>query len=131
MVIDSSAIVAILQDEPERQTFIEAINSVNYRNISAVSFVETSQILISRYEAKGIQEFDNFIGKANVNIRSVDETQAVIARRAFQEFGKGRHPVQLNFGDCFTYALAKILNQPLLFKGEDFSKTDINRFLME
>lgn len=131
MVIDSSAIVAILQDEPERQTFIEAINSVNYRNISAVSFVETSQILISRYEAKGIQEFDNFIGKANINIRSVDEAQAVIARRAFQEFGKGRHPAQLNFGDCFTYALAKILNQPLLFKGEDFSKTDINRFLME
>lgn len=131
MVIDSSAIVAILQDEPERQTFIEAINSVNYRNISAVSFVETSQILISRYEAKGIQEFDNFIDKANINIRSVDEAQAVIARRAFQEFGKGRHPAQLNFGDCFTYALAKILNQPLLFKGEDFSKTDINRFLME
>ena len=131
MVIDSSAIVAILQGEPERQTFIEAINSVNYRNISAVSFVETSQILISRYEAKGIQELDNFIDKANINIRSVDETQAVIARRAFQEFGKGRHPAQLNFGDCFTYALAKLLNQPLLFKGEDFSKTDINRFLME
>ena len=131
MVIDTSAIVAILQDEPERLTFIEAINSVIYKNLSAVSFVETSQIIFSRYEAKGIQELDNFIGKADIKIRSVDEAQALIARRAFQEFGKGRHPAQLNFGDCFTYALAKLLNQPLLFKGEDFSKTDINRFLME
>ena len=125
MVIDSSAIIAILQAEPERQAYIEAISSVNYRNMSAVSFVETSLVLVSRYGAKAMQEFDNFIGKAQIRIRSVDENQALIARKAFLEFGKGRHSAQLNFGDCFAYALAKGLDQPLLFKGEDFSKTDV------
>ena len=125
MVIDSSAIIAILQAEPERQTYIEAISSVNYRNMSAVSFVETSLVLVSRFGSKAMQEIDNFIGKAQIRIRSVDENQALIARSAFLEFGKGRHPAQLNFGDCFAYALAKGLDQPLLFKGENFSKTDV------
>lgn len=129
MVIDSSAIIAILQAEPERQTYIEAISSVNYRNMSAVSFVETSLVLVSRYGEKAIQEIDAFIGKAQIRIRSVDENQALIARRAFLEFGNnGRHPAQLRFGDCFAYALAKGLDQPLLFKGEDFSKTDVKIF---
>lgn len=128
MVIDSSAIIAILQAEPERQAYIEAISSVNYRNMSAVSFVETSLVLVSRYGAKAMQEIDDFIGKAQIRIRSVDENQALIARRAFLEFGKGKHPAQLNFGDCFAYALAKGLDQPLLFKGEGFSKTDVKLF---
>ena len=128
MVIDTSAFIAILQAEPKRQTYIEAISSVNYRNMSAVSFVETSLVLVSRFGAKAMQEIDNFIGKAQIRIRSVDENQALIARKAFLEFGKGRHPAQLNFGDCFAYALAKGLDQPLLFKGESFSKTDVNLF---
>ncbi|MXW47479.1 MAG: type II toxin-antitoxin system VapC family toxin [Gammaproteobacteria bacterium] len=128
MVIDSSVIIAILQAEPERQTYIETISSVNYRNMSAVSFVETSLVLVSRFGEKAMQEIDNFIGKAQIKIRSVDENQALIARRAFLEFGKGRHPANLNFGDCFAYALAKGLDQPLLFKGEDFSKTDVKLF---
>ena len=129
MVIDSSAIIAILQAEPERQIYIEAISSVNYRNMSAVSFVETSLVLASRYGAKAMQEIDNFIDKAQIRIRSVDENQALIVRRAFLEFGnKGRHPAQLSIGDCFAYALAKGLDQPLLFKGENFSKTDVKVF---
>ena len=128
MVIDSSALIAILQAEQERHTYIEAISSVNYRNMSAVSFVETSLVLASRYGEKAIQEIEVFIGKAKIRIRSVDENQALIARRAFLEFGIGRHPAQLKFGDCFAYALAKGLDQPLLFKGEGFSKTDVKLF---
>lgn len=128
MVIDSSAIIAIMQDEPERQMYIEVISSVNYRNLSGVSFVETSLVLVSRYGAKAMQEIDDFIGKAQIRIRSVDENQALIARIALLEFGKGRHPARFNFGDCFAYALAKGLDQPLSFKGENFSKTDIKLF---
>ncbi|MDE0309455.1 MAG: type II toxin-antitoxin system VapC family toxin [Acidiferrobacterales bacterium] len=130
MVIDTSAIVAILQTEPERERFVEAIGSVAYKNMSTVSFAEASQVLVSRYGASALRELDVFIDKAEIRMRSVDYNQAVIARRAFLEFGKGRHPAQLNFGDCFTYALARSLDQRLLFKGEDFSKTDIRVFVV-
>lgn len=128
MVIDTSALVAILQNEPERATFIAAIDSVDKRNLSAVSFVETAMVIESRYGSKGVLELDMLVDKAAINIRSVDLSQAKIARNAFHNFGKGRHPASLNIGDCFTYALAKMLNEPLLFKGEDFSKTDIRNF---
>ncbi len=128
MVIDTSALVAILQNEPERTTLIAAIDSVDKRNLSAVSFVETAMVIESRYGSKGVLELDMLVDKAAINIRSVDLNQAKIARNAFRNFGKGRHPASLNFGDCFTYALAKMLNEPLLFKGEDFSKTDIRNF---
>ena len=96
--------------------------------MSAVSFVETAMVIESRYGSKGILELDMLVDKAAINIRSVDLSQAKIARNALHNFGKGRHPASLNFGDCFTYALAKMLNEPLLFKGEDFSKTDIRNF---
>ena len=128
MVIDTSALIAILRNEPERAQFIAAIDSVDKRNMSAVSFVETAMIIESRYGPRGILELDMLVSKATINIRSVDLSQAIIARNAFHNFGKGRHPAGLNFGDCFTYALAKMLNEPLLFKGEDFSKTDIRIF---
>ncbi len=127
-MIDTSALVAILQNEPERTTFIAAIDSVDKRNLSAVSFVETAMVIESRYGSKGVLELDMLVDKAAINIRSVDLSQAKIARNAFHNFGKGRHPASLNIGDCFTYALAKMLNEPLLFKGEDFSKTDIRNF---
>lgn len=127
MVIDTSAIVAILQNEPEQDTFIEAIESADIRLVSAASFLEASIVIFTRYGMDGILDLDLFMAKAGIEISSVDSDQANIARRAFRDFGRGRHPAELNFGDCFSYALAKSLDLPLLFKGSDFSKTDIRQ----
>ena len=127
MVIDTSAIVAILQNEPEQDAFIEAIESANICLVSAASFIEASIVILTRYGMDGILDLDLFMAKAGIEISSVDSDQANIARRAFRDFGRGRHPAELNFGDCFSYALAKSLDLPLLFKGSDFSKTDIRQ----
>jgi ribonuclease VapC len=125
MVIDTSAVLAILQNEPERRRFNEAIETAESRSLSTASFVESSMILESRYGADGVRDLDLFISKAQIMLAPVDTEQAQLARDAFRKYGKGRHPAGLNFGDCFSYALAKALDEPLLFKGEDFSKTDI------
>jgi ribonuclease VapC len=125
MVLDTSAILAILQDEPERRKFNEAIEATETRSLSTASFVECSMILESRYGADGVRDLDLFIAKAQVSLVAVDEEQAHLARRAFRNYGKGRHPAGLNFGDCFSYALSQALNEPLLFKGGDFSQTDV------
>ena len=125
MVIDTSAVLAILQNEPERRRFNEAIETADTRSMSTASFVESSMILESRYGADGVRDFDLFIAKAQITLAPVDTEQAQLARRAFRVYGKGHHPAGLNFGDCFSYALASALDEPLLFKGEDFSKTDI------
>jgi ribonuclease VapC len=125
MVLDTSAILAILQDEPERRKFNEAIEAAESRSLSTASFVECSMIVESRYGADGIRDLDLFIAKAQVSLIPVDEEQADLARRAFRKYGKGRHPAGLNFGDCFSYALAQALDEALLFKGNDFSQTDV------
>jgi ribonuclease VapC len=127
MVLDTSAVLAILQDEPERRRFNEAIETAEARSLSTASFVECSMILESRYGADGVRDLDLFIAKAQVLLAPVDEDQSYLARRAFQQYGKGRHPAGLNFGDCFSYALSRALDEPLLFKGKDFSKTDVER----
>ncbi len=125
MVLDTSAILAILQDQPERRKFNEAIEAAESRFLSTASFVECSMILESRYGADGIRDLDLFIAKAQVSLVPVDAEQADLARRAFRKYGKGRHAAGLNFGDCFSYALAQALDEPLLFKGNDFSQTDV------
>ena len=125
MVLDTSAILAILQDEPERRRFNEAIEAAETRSLSTASFVECSMILESRYGADGVRDLDLFIAKAQVSLVPVDQEQAEIARRGFRKYGKGRHPAGLNFGDCFSYALAQALGEALLFKGNDFSQTDV------
>ncbi|MEE4379394.1 MAG: type II toxin-antitoxin system VapC family toxin [Candidatus Competibacteraceae bacterium] len=125
MVIDTSALLAILQDEPERRSFNEAIEAADIRSLSVASFVEVSLVIESRYGPDGIRDFDLFLTKAGIKLISIDAEQALAARQAFREYGKGRHSAGLNFGDCFSYALAKILGEPLLFKGNDFSKTDL------
>ena len=125
MVLDTSAILAILQDEPERRRFNEAIEAAETRSLSTASFVECSMILESRYGADGVRDLDLFIAKARVSLVAVDEEQADLARQAFRKYGKGRHPAGLNFGDCFSYALAQSLNEPLLFKGTDFPQSDV------
>jgi ribonuclease VapC len=125
MVIDTSAIVAILSDEPERRTFNEAIEDEPNCVISAVTFVEASMVIESSRGYDGLRDFDLFLATAGIRIVPVDEEQAGVAREAFRRYGKGRHPASLNFGDCFTYALAKATGRKLLFKGNDFSRTDI------
>lgn len=125
MVIDTSAVMAILMNEPERRGFNEAIEAAATRFLSAASLVEVSIVTESRAGAAGLREFDDFLDTAGVEIIAVDLAQAMEARRAFRLYGKGNHPAGLNFGDCFSYALAKLRGESLLFKGEDFSKTDV------
>lgn len=125
MVIDTSALVAILEDEPERHSFNQAIEAAERRSMSTASFVEVSMVIESRFGPDGIRDLDLFISKANIELVPVDAEQAHIARTAFRNYGKRRHRAGLNFGDCFSYALAKTLDEPLLFKGTDFSETDV------
>jgi len=129
MVIDTSALLAILQDEPERRTFNEAIEAADSRAMSVATFVEVSIVIESRYGAEGLRELDLFVNRAGIELVSVDVEQGQVARGAFSRFGKGRHPAGLNLGDCFPYALARVLGEPLLYKGDDFSQTDVTAFV--
>jgi ribonuclease VapC len=127
IAIDSSALAAILQNEPDALLFAEAIGAAEAIVVSAVTFFETSMVLAGRVQdetAWGL--LDALIGRAKIEIVPFDAGQAAIARAAFQKYGKGRHPAALNFGDCASYALAKSKGAaPLLYKGADFAKTDI------
>ena len=125
MVIDTSAIIAILLSEPERDRFIRLIGSSRARLFSAASMVEASLVIESRKGQAGRSDLDFFVRDGGLEIVPVTEAQAQIARTAFRLFGKGRHSARLNFGDCFSYALAKASNEPLLFKGQEFSQTDL------
>jgi ribonuclease VapC len=125
MVIDSSAVIAILLDEPERRALNEKIEADQTRLVSVVSYVEAALVIESRLGEAGGRELDLLLHRAEVELTPVDLDQAEIARDAFRRFGRGRHPAALNFGDCFAYALAKTTGEPLLFKGNDFSRTDI------
>jgi len=125
MVIDSSAVLAILQDEPERSAFNALIAAAETRLLSAASLVELSIVLEARFGADGQGDLDLFLSTAEIEIVAVDRDQAELARGAFSRYGKGRHRAGLNFGDCFAYALAKRAGAPLLFKGNDFTHTDL------
>jgi ribonuclease VapC len=125
MMIDSSAIVAILFDEPECDRFTELIGIAEVRLISAVGRVEAAFVIEGRKHAAGRERLDRFFRLTDPEIVSVSPEQAEVAVEAFRQFGKGRHPARLNIGDCFAYALAKTTGEPLLFKGSDFAQTDI------
>lgn len=125
MVIDTSALAAIFFDEPERQKFLAAIAAAGSRLVSAANVLETGIVVEGRQGESAGREFDLFIVRANLQIVPVDAEQADLARSAWRKYGKGRHPAGLNFGDCFSYALAKSSGEPLLAKGTDFAKTDI------
>ncbi|HSG39090.1 MAG TPA: type II toxin-antitoxin system VapC family toxin [Thermoanaerobaculia bacterium] len=130
MVIDTSALLAVLFNEPERRTFNEAIEAAESRVISAATFVEVSMVVESRFGPEGLRDLDLFLERASIELAAVDSEQAHAARRAFSRFGKGRHRAGLNYGDCFSYALASVLGQPLLFKGDDFGQTDVTPFVI-
>lgn len=125
MVIDSSAITAIALSEVEAETFEQLISNDPVRLISAATLLEVSIVIEARLGDAGGQELDKWLFRTGVDIVPVDLVQTEIARRAWRRFGKGRHSAGLNYGDCFSYALAIHRGEPLLFKGSDFSQTDI------
>jgi len=125
MVIDTSAVVAILEDEPERARFIRLLAADEIRLLSAVSRVECTCVVEGRRRDAGRAELELFLREAVIEIAPVTADQAGIACEAFRRFGRGRHPAGLNIGDTFAYALAKATGEPLLFKGGDFARTDI------
>jgi ribonuclease VapC len=125
MVIDTSALGAIFFGEPERQAFLAALTSDGSRLISAATVLETGIVLESRQGEAAGREFDLFLVRANVQTVPVDAEQIDLARSAWRKYGKGRHPAGLNFGDCFSYALAKATGEAVLAKGTDFAGTGI------
>lgn len=125
MVIDASAIVAIAFNEPEAKSFRERVADDPVRLISAATVFEASMVIETRLGEAGGGNLDLWLHKADVEIVPVTAEHADQARRAWRRYGKGRHPAGLNFGDCFSYALAALSGEPLLFKGNDFSQTDI------
>jgi ribonuclease VapC len=124
MVVDTSALIAILFDEPEKSVFATMIDTANNPKVSAVTRVEAMMVYLGRRrnEPSDVLDLIEILGLKTVD---VDRAQADRALDAFTRFGKGRHPARLNLGDCFAYALAATLNEPLLFKGVDFGMTDI------
>lgn len=127
MVIDTSAIVAIALNEPDAAELELRIADDPVRLISAATVLETTIVLETRLGDAGGREFDLWLLKVEAEVVPVDAEQIASARRAWRRYGKGRHPAGLNYGDCFSYALALTRGEPLVFKGEDFAKTDINR----
>jgi ribonuclease VapC len=125
MVIDTSAILAILLNEAEAWPFALAIERAESCRVSAASYVEAAIVIDSRRDPIASRELDRFFARAAIVVEPVTLEQAEIAREAYRDFGKGRHAAGLNFGDCLSYALAKLVDEPLLYKGEDFGQTDI------
>jgi ribonuclease VapC len=125
MVIDTSALLAVFLAEPERKPFLELILQAATRLISAANVLETGIVLEARRGEAAGREFDLFLVRANLEVVPVDGEQVEVARTAWRRYGKGRHAAGLNFGDCFAYSLAKVSSEPLLAKGTDFAKTDI------
>ena len=126
MIIDTSALIAILRDEPEALSYAQAIESATSRRISAANFVEAAVVIDASRDPIASRRFDDLLREARLVIEPVTEAQARIAREAYRDFGKGSgHPAKLNFGDCFAYALAVATGEPLLFKGDDFSHAGI------
>jgi ribonuclease VapC len=125
MVIDTSAVLAILLGEPEQRQFNEKIEADPVRLMSAASYLETAIVIDDRFGHEGARDLRLFLTEGEVVIEPVTMDQAEVAREAYRQFGKGNHSAALNFGDCFAYALAKLTGEPLLFKGNDFTQTDL------
>jgi ribonuclease VapC len=125
VIIDTSALVAILDQEPEAKRIVRTLASAPERTLSAANLVEVGIVMQARRGDDGARDLDLLLAKLRVEIAAVTASQADIARKAFRRYGRGRHPANLNFGDCFAYALAKDKSAPLLFKGNDFGQTDM------
>ncbi|MFC5379545.1 type II toxin-antitoxin system VapC family toxin [Aquipuribacter nitratireducens] len=125
MVVDTSALAAILFDEPEREVFIGALAEAPRVLVSTGTVLEATMVVESRLGEHGGRELDLFLHRAGAEVVPLDHEHVELAREAWRRFGKGRHPAALNMGDLFSYALARTTGEPLLFKGEDFSRSDI------
>jgi ribonuclease VapC len=125
VILDTSALVAIFFEEPEAESFSRLILDSEICRMSVVSHLEVSMVLERQAKAADARQLDVFLRSAGIVVEPVTLQQGRLARQAFYDFGRGRHRAKLNFGDCFSYALAKDLGEPLLFKGNDFSLTDI------
>jgi ribonuclease VapC len=126
MIIDTSAIIAILRNEPEAAFCARAIADASTCRISAVNYVEAAAVIDASRDPIASRRVDDFFKTAKISIEAVTQTHAQIARSAYRDFGRGSgHPAKLNFGDCFAYALARSMDEPLLFKGNNFTHTDI------
>jgi ribonuclease VapC len=129
MVLDTSALLALLLDEPEAEDFRAAVEDDATRLVSAATLLETALVIEARKGEPGGRELDALVHKADIVVVPVDAEHVSEARRAYRRFGKGRHAAGLNFGDIFAYALARTSGEPLLFKGDDFARTDIGRVI--
>lgn len=127
LVLDSSAIVAILQREPASDTLVRILEQHDTRRIASATLLETCMVLYSRYGDAGEREVDTFVHRTGTQVIPVTLEHVDVARAAYRRYGKGRHPAALNYGDCFSYALATSLGEPLLFVGTDFARTDVER----
>src|SRR5271165_3400156 len=125
MILDTSAIIAILQNEPDAKAIAAALQRSQTRSISVVTWVEAAIVTDGNRNPVLSRRFDDLLREVGVQVQTVTPRQAEIARYAYRDFGKGRHKAGLNFGDCFAYALAKEMDEPLLFKGTDFARTDV------
>lgn len=125
MIIDSSVIIAVLRGESDAAAISVALQGAPICRMSAVSYVEAAVVTDSNRNPVLSRRFDDLLRHVGIRVESVTPEQAKIARQAYRDFGKGRHQAGLNFGDCFAYALAKEMDEPLLFKGDDFLHTDV------
>lgn len=125
MIVDTSAIIAILRDEPEARELASAVESAEVRRISAATYVEAAIVTDNNRDAVLSNQLDSLLIRSLIKIEPVTVEHARLARDAYRDYGKGRHRAGLNFGDCFAYALAKDKGEPLLFKGDDFRRTDV------
>ena len=125
MIVDTSAMIAMLRGETDGPALTRALQRFETRRISAANYVEAAIVTDGNRNPVLSRRFDNFLREGAIAIEPVTVRQAEIAREAYRDFGKGRHRAGLNFGDCFAYALAKVTGEPLLFKGNDFRHTDI------
>jgi ribonuclease VapC len=125
MVIDSSALIAIMTGDPERRRFIDAITAAQTRLVAAPTLLEASMVVLSRSGDARLRDLRDVCAQGAVETVALGPEHLDLAIDAFRRFGKGRHPAGLNFGDCFAYALAKAAGEPLLFKGDDFARTDV------
>ena len=126
MIVDTSAIMAILLDEPDAENYHEAIAEAQHCRMSTANFLEAAMVVEARGGVVGGRELDRYVETAPIELVAVTVEQAQRAREAWRRYGKGNHPAGLNFGDCFAYALADATREPLLFKGADFALTDID-----
>lgn len=125
MILDTSSLVAVMAEEPDAELYIEAISRAPVCRISAGNFLELSIVIESQFGSDVLRQCDALFRRVGIVIEPVTVEHIHVARQAYHDFGKGRHPAELNFGDCFAYALARATGEPLLFKGGDFGKTDI------